>query len=277
MLNAQTALPRPTLVGAAGLYCTGDESLRVTSLNAVASVALTIGGRFLQLGAVVPIALEERHVPTTDRTVTTTDHKLGDGWLQGVTVIASAGSPPIGGCYVRVDLVRGRGTSATVLGTLLQGYVSGSQRRTWPGATLESAVAGPGRLRSIAGTNPAAGVEISETVPTGAVWRLLGWRATFVTAAVAATRRVVLTIDDGVTVVWEAAALDAQITTLTRTYAAAVNGNYAVAQTLTRGIPGDLPDRLPAGARIRTVTENLQGADDWSAPQMLVEDWIAGD
>jgi hypothetical protein len=33
---------------------------------------------------------------------------------------------------------------------------------------------------------------------------------------------------------------------------------------------------LPAGARIRTVTNNLQVGDNWSAPKILVRERIAG-
>jgi hypothetical protein len=100
---------------------------------------------------------------------------------------------------VTVDLVRGPGAVGGVTATLLQGPVSSLQRIAWPGSLLLSSLDVAGILRSITGTDPAAGAEISETVPTGARWRLRALAATLVTSATVANRTVSLRVDDGTT------------------------------------------------------------------------------
>lgn len=274
MPDTQTPLPRASLVGVAGLYCTGEEFLRLTSANALAGVRLTIAWRFLNVDRPNPVSNQTDHVPNSDRSLATTDHKLPEGWLQGLTIVASSGSPPVGTCYVRVDLMRGSGTSATILQTLVQGYVTGTQRRAWPDSSLESAVVGPGRIRVITGTNPAAGAEVVETVPTGARWRLRGVRALLVTDATVTNREVGLFFDDGANVFSAFPSTVNQTATQTRVYTgspAGVRGAAATALDVTIAI-ADLV--LLAGHRFRTQTINLQAADDWAAPVYEVEEWL---
>jgi hypothetical protein len=83
---------------------------------------------------------------------------------------------------------------------LLQGYVTDTSRLSFPGSPIRSSIEGPGVLRSITGTNPAANAEISETVPTNARWRVHAIRFTLVTDANVANREVALTLDDGAAV-----------------------------------------------------------------------------
>lgn len=267
-------LPSPALVGVDGLYCTGEESLRLTSWNSAASVRLALGGRFLQVGRERPQSINELHTPLTTRAANVTDHALGEGWLQGVTVIASSGTPLTGACFVRVDLVRGRGASATILQTLLQGYVTSSQRRAWPGSEIESSLDGPGLLRSITGTDPAANTEIQETVPTGAQWTLLSMRAALVTDVNAANREVALTVDDGAAIYAEFASGAAQAASLTRQYTFSPAGLRGAAAVGTSHMVAIAPLALPAGHRINTVTTNRQAGDNWGAPQLLVIEWL---
>lgn len=59
------------------------------------------------------------------------------------------------------------------------------------------------RVDVIVGANPAAGAEVSETVPAGETWCLLGVRVTLVTSATVATRQPILTLDDGTNIFFE--------------------------------------------------------------------------
>lgn len=257
-----------------GIWCSGEESLRVTSRSGDADAALAIAGRFVdaESGDIKP--LQERHVPNTDRTAATSDHALGVGWLRSLTVIASSGAPTFAHTFVAVDLIRGRGNSATVLQTLILGPVSANARRAWPGSPLIASIEGPGALRSVLGTNPAAGVSISETVPTGARWRLLSMSFELVTAVAAADREVAIVIDDGATVLFTSPSGFTQTASLTRRYSASIVG-AAVAPTQGTDRQIIIPDLwLPAGARIRTVTTNIQAGDDYGAPQLLVEEHL---
>lgn len=175
-----------------------------------------------------------------------------------------------GACYVKVS-VRAEGV---VIALLCAGYVTDAESIAWPQGTIESSISNTGLIRSITGTNPAAGVEISETVPTGARWLLYGFRATFVTDATATTRTINLIIDDGTTTLIRLLANGTQTASITRTYNA-IGGITAPAASGTDGfIPLPYPYPLSAGFRIATITALIQAGDNWGAPQLLVEEWI---
>lgn len=129
-------------------------------------------------------------------------------------------------------------------------------------------------ISSVAGTNPAAGLEISETVPTNAKWKLLSFRFSLVASATVATRSVRLTLDDGTNVFGSS---DASLTqTASQTFAytfgpSLTPANNATSFGQTVGTPQDVI--LPAGYRIKTVTLAIQAGDDYSAPQYLVQDF----
>lgn len=274
MAETQLAPALPSLVGGAAWWCSGDEALRLTSFNADADAQVTLTGRFLEADRLTPVPLERRHVPNTDRTAATVDIALARGWLQQLTVRATTGSPTYAHTFVIVELIRGLGTSATVLATLLAGPVSANTRRAWPGSPLASSIEGPGALRSITGTDPAANVEISETVPTGARWKLHAIALTLVTDATAADREVILTFDDGTTVYYAAAPAANQAASLTRRYSAGRGGVRGISLAGLE-IAIALPDLwLPAGHRIRTATTGRQATDNFGAPQLLVEEHL---
>lgn len=268
------------LLSTGAVYLTGEEFIRLTAFNGAAGVTLTLAGRFLpapRLGDVCPPhprPFAHALIPATDRSSSTRIASLGDGWLLSASVFASGGTPRRGQCYVVVDLMRGDATAATPLVTLVQGYVSVQERRTWPGTLLEPMAALPGALRSITGTDPGAGVEVSETVPTNARWRLLAIMATLVTDGTVQNRDAALTLDDGATVFARFPAGQAQAATLTTRYVWTPGGaRFTIVGDRTIVIP--IPDvSLADGFRLKTVTTLLAAGDNWGAPQLFVEELI---
>jgi hypothetical protein len=266
---------RPTLVDSDAIYCTGEDHLRLTTFNGTAGVILALEGRFMRCdGVVVPIV--ETHTPNTDRTSKTSLATLAEGYLGNVQLRATTGSPIAGKCYAIVELVRGRAGAVQPLATLLEGYVSDVQRLAWPGSPLRSSVDTPGVSSIITGTDPAANAECLDTVPAGARWEVLSWMGVLVTDANAANRTVTLIIDDGASTLWTCDASAAQAASLTRNYNAYATGVAPDLTGSTFRLPGPFPLDLPAGARIRTVTNNMQVGDNWGAPKILVRERIAG-
>lgn len=132
---------------------------------------------------------------------------------------------------------------------------------------------GTGRIRSITGTDPAAGVQISESVPAGVVWHLWSMRFTFTTDVTVANRYVRILVDDGANIFAYITAQQFQTASLAWNYTLAHFGNdqnvYSGVQNLN--LP-QLPVLLP-GWRLRTNVVNFQAGDDFGAPQLLVEEW----
>jgi hypothetical protein len=265
------ALPWP--FGAPGWQLGRDEALRLTTFNSQAGVALAIDGRFRgQDGQ--PRAINERAVPNTDRTIATQLIGLSDVELLNLQVRATGGAPRIGQCFAVLEIVRGRTGDVQPVATLAQGYVTDTQRLAWPGSAVRSSVDGSGVLRSITGTDPAAGAEWSETVPTNARWRFVAVRVALVTDATVANRVPQVIVDDGTNTLYLIPSHANQTASLTWTY----HGFYAGAAGFASGnyialpFPGDL--FLQGGWRIRSSTGSLQAGDNWGAPQLLVEEWI---
>lgn len=259
------------------VYLTGEEWLRVTSFGNAAGVVLGVTGRILMPDN-TPVPIAESHAPNSNRTVNQTRHPLSEGWLLGLEVLATSGSPSFGQVWIAIDLVRGGGSSAQVVQALVMGFCTTRTPLVWPGGANLLPLDGPGNLRSIAGTTPAAGAEISETVPAGARWELLSFRARLVTSAAVANRFARLTLDDGGAIEYDDEHVTATAQTATQTdyYCWTEGGPIVVGQN---GYHGSLPvnNRLGAGHRIKTVTSGIDVADQWSQVQYLVREWLTGE
>lgn len=154
-------------------YTSGEDNLRITSWNSAAGVKLKINGRLLD-GAGRPSADSWDHTPNTDRSARSTDLPLSGTTLLNITVFASAGTPQMGQTLVKVELIRGIGTAALVLGTILFGAVTATQAIGFPGSAIQTSLDVGGYYRTITGSAPGGGQPILETVPTGARWELRG-------------------------------------------------------------------------------------------------------
>lgn len=260
-------------IDAPGLYLTGEDNLRLTTFGALASAEVALEGRILDKnGCVIPIA--ERQVPNSNYTAKTTIHGLSEGLLTNVQLRVSVGTAVRGHVFAILELIRGNLQAVQPLGTLIQGYLTSSGRLAWPGSPIVGSSEGPGRLRSVVGTDPAAGVEISETIATGTRARLRSFAYTLVASAVVANRTPVLTIDDGANILFEAGNNVAQTATQTVKYRAAVGVPLTTFGALSYLLPLPSDLELPAGSRIRTVTGAIDVGDNYSAPVYTLEEWI---
>jgi hypothetical protein len=266
-------LQRGALLGGGGLYLTGEDSLRITTIGALAGGVVALEGRLVTPdGCVVPIA--ERHVPNSNYTAASQIFPVAEGVLVNAQLRVTTGTAVRGHVFAFLEIVRGTGSSAQPLGTLLQGYLTSGARLPWPGAAIESSVNGPGRLRSITGTDPAAGVEISETVPAGVRWRLHAFRLTFVTSAVVANRIPTLFIDDGSIRVFGAASAAQPASQTLQYYWASYGAKDTATSQAALQLVLPTPLILGPGYRIQTATTLLDVGDNYGAPQYLVEEWI---
>ena len=258
-----------------GVYLSNDEHVRLTAHCSQANVRLAIEGRIIGLdGAINSIRAEL--APTSDRVLSSAIANAREGWLLHGHVRAISGAPSVGRCFCRVEVVRGRTGDVTPLVTLAQGYVGELSNLAWPQQVTAAPGEGRGVIRSITGTDPAAGAEWSETVPTNARWRLIAARASFVTDATVASRTVSLRIDDGTTDVWLLPSHATQAASLTFPYSLAAIGQsgFASGNSIVIPMPPDV-FMLP-GWRVRSATGTIQAGDNWGAPQLWVEEWIEG-
>lgn len=270
-------LPLPELVAIGGspLYLTGEDTLRLTVFNGASGVIVTVTGRTLALGESKPTRFERTLTPATNRTASTLLIGLGDGWLLGAQVIVSSGTPLDGQTYARLSLQRGDASVGHDQFTLASDTITVGKPLVWPGGKTFGPLEGPGAMRAIAGTTPAAGADITETVPTAARWELVAFRAQLLNDANVANRQVALVLDDGSNSYLQIESTTNQTASTLRKYNFSNSiGTFITGVNQNWMLPLGTNIRMPAGHRIRTVTAGIQVGDQWSAIVYLVREWI---
>lgn len=268
-LGTQNAAP-PT-----DAYISQDDQLFVRIVNSAPGIAVFITVRLLLPDGRIQLN-QFTYNPTSTRSSQQFSQFLAEGFLLSVT--ATGGANNVGQTYLNVTLVRNLGfgtfpASGAYGEILLQGYVTGGNALTWPRGTIGGTQSLQGNTRSITGTTPAVGAEISETVPANVAWQLNTFKFTLTSSAGGTTRSPFLAIDDGTNVLFEG--------TPNLIVNASTFGTYTWAQgtqaTLTGAIAAlALPIGiiLQPGYRIRTLTGGLQVGDQYTAPQYCVEEWL---
>ncbi len=157
---------------------------------------------------------------------------------------------------------------------LIADYVTPTYNPSWPTGRFAQPQQDRGSIRAGAGGDPAAGAEISVTVPTGARWRLISFTANLITSGVVVNRRVALVHDDGVNV-YARAFCAANILASSNVFFTWAD-SYPVFANFDNQQMSALPgqDMLIGGFRIRTLTLGLDAGDNWGPPQFLVEEWV---
>ena len=256
-------------------YVTREDVGVITSFNAASGIGLEVHGRMLlPNGTVVPFV--QTHVPNTDRSSKTDIFAIPEGYLLNVSVFLASGSAKRGQCYVMVKLGRGQATARVDHQVLLQGYVGSSVQQAWPGNRLEQPTEGPGVLRSIVGTTPAAGADISETVPTGARWRPIVFFFSLTTSAAVANRQVRFQLQDASgNIIYHYPSQINQPASQTYYYNFAAGLVQVTPVGLTDyAAPLPIGVAMLAGYKLRTLTAALDVADQFTAPNYEVEEWI---
>jgi hypothetical protein len=252
---------------------TGEDNLRLATWNSRPASTIVCSGRILRdTGEILPFRHEI--ALTTTRLIQRTLLPLGPGALLNV-VVAMNNNVASGTTFAKLEVVRGFTGAITPLGTLTQAYLGSTHSTAWPGALLEDPRSGDGELVTATAADPAAGAEVSVSVPVGARWRVESFHGQLTTDATVANRRPVLILDDsGAFQVARVASSATQAASLTMNYM--WNRGVSVDPVVTEQGQGLLPTdgTLISGWRIRTSTFNLQAADDWAAPQLLVREWL---
>lgn len=250
----------------------GDK-LRIVSCCSVTGVKIEIHGRAVPRGETAkPFRLD--HTPSSSRVVLSEDYPMAGGFVTNLSVVATSGAPKIGQCFVMVQMVRGDGPGAFVMGTLLAGYITSTQAVGWPGSPIISSTDGEPVVRSIVGTQPANGVPIVETVPSGARWELTTFRATLTPQVGPINTSPILEVRDasGNTLIEYQS--NVQMTVGVGVFGRmgwswGLAASTAANQLVNMPMPQQV--RLLAGSTIRV--QNVAANEHWDAPVYSVREW----
>lgn len=255
-------------------YVTQNQTLSIQAWNSGLDVTLKVTMLLLLPDGTTSLNMWNLLL-TTDRQKNTLNVPLTEGFLLYFAVYGATvpyGNRTFAACKINTS----SGNSTITIQELVAGYINKGNFLSWPGNVAMNMADGPGALISITGTTPAAAAEISETVPSGAIWRIKSFWFKLTTSAVVNARIPHVIIDDGVNVLLDLPASSSQVAAQTITYLLAdgVASSNGVDGVLEIKMPFDL--RLMAGYRIRTLTTSLSAGDQYTAPQYLVTEWLFG-
>lgn len=254
-----------------------DESLFVRSACSVAGVTVAVQGRrYDQDGQIIPFRFV--HEPNSDRSIKSDVFAFGKGAVLNLSALALVGTLAPGQCYLLVQLLKGSVGAGTLVGTLLAGYVSQRGSLGYPGSVLVDTLEGAGTLRLVSGTTPAAGAQVSETVPTFARWELLDFSVAFNSDATAINRFVALNIQRSGSLIGSIQHVTAHGQNTLRSYSwfpglpYVVDTDFGGLGRKTMGLPHPL--WLSGGDSVVVTATGLQAGDTFASVRYAVREWI---
>jgi len=257
------------------LYVRPEDAIDVYVNNIASGVSLQLNMRFLlQDGSVQP--MQYVISPTTDGSLTFKRISgLPEGYLLSIGIGNLGNGCKRGQCYVSCAYTRLSFSTFSGSQVLFARYVESDPICGWPYPFIESPGDDPGFFDSIAGSTPAAGADFVVTVPARQTWNVLSLQTNLLTNATAVTRAVELVIDDGLTITTIIGDNGGSDPNTQRIYCWTAGGTFlrsGIVTVTNNTLPLNM--RLRPGSRIRSSTGSLQAADQWAAPNVLVQKWV---
>lgn len=258
------------------VFISPEDTLYLVVWPSVGAVTITTNLRVLTPEGAINISRYD-YVTAGTRSPQVQILPLGQGQVLGVVINAfAANNLRRGQCYVALMFLRGSITSTTQFTQVLcAGYLTSLTPLFYPLGRVDGSMDGVGNSRSVTGTTPGAGAEISETVPAGAAWQLITLTASLTASAVVANRNVHLVIDDGANTLYRSVWSISQTASQNVMYSGSLNAGQPASDT-SIVVALRLPPQmlLMPGWRIRTLTNGLDVGDQWTAPQYNVQELL---
>jgi hypothetical protein len=245
------------------LYIGVDDQLITSFIGTQTNSGVTINLRILGLdGLIHPMLI---NVPSNNnQTAAIRTFPLMEGFLLSAAAFLGGLPTTSTPTFISAGIGRAPFTAQSVYFTLFSGYLYNSQPLSYPEMPpIRQSDATPW-YKSFSWGAPAAGADFSVTIPVGQRWRVVSCSGLLTTAVAVANRDVTLVIDDGANVMAQIPAGFALLASLTNQYTFADSCVQSAAFNAVSVAP--LPSNLilTAGMRVRTVTANIQAADQWS-------------
>jgi hypothetical protein len=205
--------------------------------------------------------------------------QIGEGWLLSIAIEQFGGGASSEFVHAQVVLTRTPTGIPHLLTYALiwQGYIPAVAPTGWPGNPSKDPTDGAGVLRTISGTQPGAGADILETIPSNRRWTLMGFLAFLTASAAVANRTPQFIIDDGSSPIFFGAATFTQTASQVIQYSGSPSIPSQTPLSTNVLIPLAMPMPMKNPMRIRSSTAGLQAGDQWSAPHYLIVEWASWD
>lgn len=262
-----------------GFYVKADDVINFQVTSDLNNLTMDIAWRLILPDGTV-VRFEDRPLFTSGGSFQAFNYHLQEGWLVAASCSTLTSFVPEGTTFVQIIIGQATSTQGIVCQTILtSGTIQSFVGVSWPG-TIVRVTDGIGWNRNAGVGNPAAGAEWSFLFPNNKRTRIEAVTFTLATSAAVANRFVRLRLDtSGVTIViFPSGVAQAASQTVTYTFSAGV-GPVSGDPTL---IHAPLPLYLESDLNniplhISTLTNNLQGADQYSAIQLSIRQWHESD
>ncbi len=244
------------------LYVMPDDFLVVQS-NASATASLTLQWRILRPDGEV-IVSQETLTCFGRAGANLFKRPLTFGLLLSVSVVEAAFVPFDEFVYVSVGIFRGALASANRFQTLVGGYITFAEGISYPKTGYHEQTEGIGNQVAYNMGTPAAGADLSYTIPGQSLFQVNSIVATLTTNATVANRQVQLVIDDSANLFFLSPQGVAQAASLAWQYGFAPYPFSTLQFGAQQLIHMSNVGKLGGAVRVRTITTGLQAGDQWS-------------
>lgn len=261
-------LVQPTL----RLYTQDEDILQVAAVANFAGAIVNFGLRWLMPdGQIIPQTIT-LNIPNAG-VIAQLQVAVPEGFLLTAAMFSPTGLAANQWAFASAAILRGGIQGANTFDEFLQGYLSHEYAPSFPDWPPQRSTDGAGVLVSSLIGNPAAGQDFTITVPTLRRWQVLSLRAVLNASVAVANRNVAFLLDDGANTFFSLNSIAAVVASTNERIVASADLPYVNDNVNTQTIPFPSPTILGAGYRIKSLTTNLQAADQWNNIELLVLEW----
>lgn len=249
---------------------TADDFLQIVAWTIIENVSFNLEGRYINANGEIQ-HLFETFTTTSLNNYTAFTSIVGPCKLLNIDISFNTPAPDRGQIYIDVRIRRGSLTGASsIVRQLIQGYLYSKVRLCWPFVPYDTINNKYGSFYSPTIANPAAGDDLSYTIPTYNLFEPLIYKLTFTADANVANRTVNFVFKTK------------NLTVLTLSFDTAITASQAFtfylgkfpffSKTVGSNIYMNIPDipLLSQGA-FETDTTNIQAGDQWSSIQLWTQ------
>jgi hypothetical protein len=258
------------------LYVNVDDQLIISAASSQSAEIVTVNVRLLLPNG----RLEDMQFfvkPANTRAVLKTSFPLAEGFILSMSA-AAAVAVTRGQTFARVALQRAAGGAGQPAYCLMADYVTTQAVPGFPNGRILSPSEGPGNCYNFIGSVPVAGNESTVILPLNVRWRIRAAQAKLTTSATAGNRLVHVNISGVTSVFWTAGALVSQAASLGYTYDFAGITPYTPNDPLYNVVPIPADCVVTQNSALNwtfaTFTGGILAGDQWTALNILVEEWL---
>jgi len=258
------------------LYVTVDDVLRVAAATSQTNEVVTVSYRLIRAADGKLVYGQLTIAPAATRALKVVDQPLAEGFLLSVSCKAAVANTR-GQTFVRLFLNPKSLGSGEPGFMFMADYVTTAMAPGFPNGRVIAPSEGPGWMRALQVSNPAAGSDWILNVPTNTRWRLQAVRAALVTDGVAGNRQITLAANSTGFIAWQVEAFGTQPASTSYEYAFApniVDRRDSAVFLAASPIPyGHILTSANTDS-VQTVTFGIDPGDQWQAIIVSVEELL---